>query len=87
MQSQQALVIPIGRLNLKVAVVPGHTPFLLSNTLMRALKARIDTSEHMLESPFLLEPVPLFLTQKGLYLVDVNLMAKLAEARGQWIAS
>ena len=79
-QSQQALVIPIGRLNLKVAVVPGYTPFLLSNTLMRALKAKIDTSDHMLESPFFLEPVPLFLTQKGLYLVDVNLMAKLAEA-------
>ena len=80
LQSQQALVIPIGNLNLKVAVVPGLTPFLLSNTLMRALKAKIDTCDHLLESPYLPRPVPLMLTQKGLYLLDVNLLAKLAEA-------
>ncbi len=80
LQSQQALVIPIGNLNLKVAVVPGLTPFLLSNTLMRALKAKIDTHKHLLDSPFLQRPVPLMLTQKGLYLLDVNLLAKLAEA-------
>ena len=40
--SRQALVVPIGSLNLKIAVVPGGTPFLISNTLMRTLQARID---------------------------------------------
>ena len=39
LDSQHALVIPVGRVKLKVAVVPGQTPFLVSNTLIRALKA------------------------------------------------
>jgi hypothetical protein len=37
LQRQQALVVPISGLLLKVAVVPGSTPFLLSNILLRAL--------------------------------------------------
>ena len=40
--SHQALVIPIGPLLLKVARVPGGTPFLISTALMRAIEARID---------------------------------------------
>lgn len=43
LQSQQAIVVPIHGLLLKIAVVPGATPFLLSNTLLRALGAIIDT--------------------------------------------
>ena len=43
LDSQHALVIPLNAigLGLKVAVVPGATPLLLSNTLVRTLKARI----------------------------------------------
>ena len=37
LKSECAMVIPLGPFQLKVAVVPGNTPFLLSNTLMRAL--------------------------------------------------
>lgn len=37
LQSTQALVLPIGPLKLKIAVVPGGPPFLVSNTLLRAL--------------------------------------------------
>ena len=80
LESEQALVIPIGRLFLKVAIVPGSTPFLLSNTLMRALKAMIDTKSQMLHSPILKKSLPLNLTSKGLYLIDVNQLALLAEA-------
>ena len=37
LESKHALVVPIGPLKLKIAIVPGHTPFLLSNTLLRAI--------------------------------------------------
>ena len=45
LQSEHALVVPIHGLLLKIAVVPGSTPFLLSNTLLRAIGAVIDTSK------------------------------------------
>ena len=72
LKSSQALVIPVGQMLLKVAVVPGETPFLLSNTLMRALKAQIDCSKQMLQSPMLKHGVKLTLTSRGLFLLDVN---------------
>ena len=43
LEAKHALVIPVGYLNLRVASVQGNTPFLLSNTLMRALKAVLDS--------------------------------------------
>ena len=81
LDSQQALVIPLGRLKLKVAVVPGQTPFLLSNTLVRALKAQIDTDRQMIHSPLLKQSVNLHLTPKGLFLIDVNQLALQANSR------
>jgi hypothetical protein len=50
LQSRQALVIPIHGLLLKIAVVPGSTPFLLSNTLQRMLGAVIDTERKVLHA-------------------------------------
>ena len=46
LRSSQALVVPLGRLLLKVAIVSGNTPFLMSNSLMRVLQAEIDCSKH-----------------------------------------
>ena len=37
LQSKHAIVVPIHGMLLKIAIVPGNTPFLLSNTLLRAL--------------------------------------------------
>ena len=34
LDAHHALVIPVGVLNLRVAIVPGNTPFLISNTLV-----------------------------------------------------
>ena len=81
LESQHALVIPLGRLKLKIAVVPGKTPFLLSNTLARALKAQIDTDQLMMKSPFLKQGINLHLTPKGLFLIDINQLALQAECR------
>ena len=72
LQSQQALVIPFAGFRLKVAVVPGATPFLLSNTLLRAIGAVIDTDQNRLWSSKLQRDIPLHLTSKGLFLMDLN---------------
>ena len=72
LDSQQALVIPIGKLGLKIAIVPGGTPLLLSNRLLRTLKATLDIDQQVLHSPFLGRPIQLNLNNRGLFLVDVN---------------
>ena len=76
LQSQHALVVPIQDFKLKVAVVPGSTPFLLSNTLLRAIEAVIDTQKQTLWSHKLQRTIPLHITNKGLFLMDLNDLAK-----------
>jgi hypothetical protein len=49
LQSKEALAVPLGQLQLKIVIVPGGTPFLLSNTLLRALRANIDCMGQGLE--------------------------------------
>ena len=78
LQSQHALVIPIGPLKLKIAVVEGGTPFLASNTLMRALRATINCQSRTVSSPMFNQSIPLSLTSRGLFLIDINQMALAA---------
>lgn len=66
------MMVPVFGLGLKIAVVPGATPFLLSNTLMRALGACIDTAQNMLLIPKHQVRIPLKVSSKGLYLIDMN---------------
>jgi hypothetical protein len=72
LDSQHALVIPIGKLGLKIAIVPGGTPLLLSNTLLRTLRATLDIEQQVLHRPFLGRPTQLNLNTRGLFLIDVN---------------
>ena len=72
LDAHQALVVPVGPLNLHIAIVPGNTPFLISNTLMRTLKAIVDTEHHLLHSPLFHKPVKLKLSPRGLFLLDIN---------------
>ena len=67
LRSQQALVVPIPGLLLKTAVVQGNTPFLLSNTLLRAIGATVDTANHVLHATKLDKSFPLVLTSRGLF--------------------
>ena len=76
LESKQALVIPIQGLLLKIAVVPGSTPLLLSNTLLRALQATVDTENQVLHSRKTQQSFPLTLTSKGLFLLDLNVLAQ-----------
>ena len=77
LQSRHVLVIPIHGLHLKVAVVPGSTPFLLSNTSLRTLEAAIDTGNKVLS-------FPLLLTSKGLFLLDLNELAQQPRGNAQF---
>ena len=67
LQSTQALVIPIHGFLLKVAIVPGSTPFLLSNTLLRPLGAVIDTEKKELHAKNINRTISLQLTARGLF--------------------
>ena len=78
--SSQALVIPIGNLRLKIAVVPGGTPFLIRNTLMRAIHAQVDCHKKTLSSAKLSRDIPLELTPKGLFLLGLNELVKASRS-------
>ena len=80
LKSSQALIVPIGPLMLRVAVVPGGTPFLLSNSLMRALGAQIDCKHRTLTSDMLKNPLKLQITPKGLFLINLEELVQLASA-------
>ena len=81
LDSNQALVIPLSSigLGLKIAIVQGNTPLLLSNTLLRTLKASLNSEHSVLTSPLLRDAVQLKLSPRGLYLMDLN---ELVEAQG-----
>ena len=72
LQSQHALIVPFEGFKLKIAVVPGSTPFLLSNTLLRAIEAVIDTKKQVLWSEKLQREIPVHITSRGLFLLDLN---------------
>ena len=78
LQAVHALVVPLAGMKLKIAVVEGATPFLVSNTLLRALGAMIDTSQNQLVLPKHHIKIPLKLSAKGLYLIDTNELFKVA---------
>ena len=72
LSSSHALVVPIGGLKLKIAIVPGNTPFLLSNSFLRGFQAIIDTNQKTLSSPLLKHKISLQLSSRGLFLMDLN---------------
>ena len=78
LSSQQALVVPIGPLKVKIAIVPGNTPFLISNAFLRGMQAIVDTHQKHLKSPLLKQAVPLVLSPRGLFLMDLNEVIRVA---------
>ena len=72
LQSEQALVLPVLGMWLRIAIVPGSTPLLLSNTLLRAMGAVIDTSQKVIHATKVSKTIPIQLTEKGLFLLDLN---------------
>lgn len=78
LKATHAIVVPVCGMWLKIAIVSGATPFLVSNTLLRAVGAMIDTCNHQLIIPKFQAQVPLELTNKGLYLINMNQLFALA---------
>ncbi len=78
LDATSTLIVPLGSLLLQIAVVPGGTPFLVSNSLLRALKCNVDLERCELRSPMLKQAVPLELSSKGLFLIDINHIARHA---------
>ena len=76
LEARQALVVPCGPVNLHIAIVPGSTPFLISNTLMRALKAIVNTNTQEMHSPCFQYPIKLRLSPRGLFMLDINELVK-----------
>ena len=86
LESEQALVVPVFGYKLKIAIVPGSTPFLLSNTLLRTLGAVIDTQDKSLYLKKSQKSIPLRLTPKGLFLIDLNDLVPLTGTSSAEIA-
>ena len=82
LKATHAIVVPVCGMWLKIAIVSGATPFLVSNTLLRAIGAMIDTDNHQLIIPKFQAQVPLELTNKGLYLINMNQLFALAPVPG-----
>ena len=70
--SQYALLMPLGSVSFRIAVVPGNTPFLLSNTFLKGIQAVIDTDMETLWSKKLNRNLTITRTHKNLFLMDIN---------------
>ena len=66
-----AMFIPFGERWLKVEVVEGNTPFLLSIAFLRALKAEIHVASSELRIPGISEAVALQSNSKGLFQLEL----------------
>ena len=77
-----ALMIPIGNIWLRIAVVPTVTPFLISNNVFRQLGAIIHTAKQQVHFEKLGCTVPLQLSERKLFLLDICEMARLAQHKG-----
>ena len=70
-ECKQALYIPVGPIWIKIAIVESHAPFLISNNLFRNLKAIIDTDKQQVHFRVLQCTVPLHLSSRKLFLMDM----------------
>jgi hypothetical protein len=73
-----ALTIPVGGMWLKIAVVKGATPLLVSSSLLRALGELVDTQHHELVIPMYPAKIKTQLFPKGLYFIDMNQLIAIA---------
>ena len=72
LSSSVALIFPVHTTWFRVAIVPGKTPFLLSNAFLRTLQAVIDTEQGTLWSRYLGSFLETTKSSSGLMLLDLN---------------
>lgn len=67
----RAVFIPLGHMWMKVIVVPSDTPFLIANSVFRKLGAVIDTQHNTIHFRELKCTVPISLSDRRLYMLDL----------------
>ena len=72
LESTGALFVPFGRRWMKIEVVEGKTPFLISVAFLKAVRASIHVHSQELEVPGVQRRVKLLCNSKGLFHVDLN---------------
>ena len=77
--SNRAMLIPIGPVWLRIAIVDSRTPFLISNTVFRSLGAIIDTQGHIVDFKKLNCSVPLKLSDRRLFMLSIAELIQSAE--------
>ena len=78
-QCEVALMVPIGPVWIRIAIVPSQTPFLLSNNVFCQLGAVIDTNQKSVFFERINCTVPLELSHRKLFLLDVCALANIAQ--------
>lgn len=81
-QGRKAVFIPLGKHWLKIIVVPSNTPFLIANNVFRQFGAQIDTSNDTIWFRRLECTVPIVLSERKLYLLDVADLISRVNAKG-----
>ena len=69
---KHALLLPLGTAQFRIAIVPGRTPFLLSSSFLKGIKAIIDTEHGSLWSKLLQRELTVEGTSKNLLMMDLN---------------
>ena len=69
--SRHALLLPLGHAKFRIAIVPG-TPFLLSSSFLKGIKAVIDTDTGVLWSKSLNKELMVSQSNKNLFLMDIS---------------
>ena len=77
----QALFVPVGKVWLKIALVASKTPFLISNSVFRSLGAVIDTANQEVYFRRLDCSVPLKLSNRKLFLLNLCDLIRRAEEK------
>ena len=72
LMSKHALLLPLCGQWFRIAVVPGPTPFVLSSTFLKQIRAVIDTDEGTMYSKVLHKNLPMERSAENLFLMDVN---------------
>ena len=70
--SKHSLMLPLQNQWIRIAIVKGKTPFLLSSTFLKNIKAIIDVEEGTLWSKLLDRPLSIERTSKSLFMLDIN---------------
>lgn len=74
-----AILIPIGKFWLRIAIVESTTPFLISNAVFRSLGAIVDTQEQTVQFRAVPCTVPLHLSSRRLFMLNVSELIQRAE--------